>query len=154
VVPFSDVMVQPGSLDVRLGDSYMTGHALARTDRSEQIHWTARKLAPGEALRIRRGEFILAQTLERVRLSRWLLARLCGRSSWGRQGLMIHVTAGVIDPGWDGVLTLEMYNVGPATVEVPHGAAIGQLIIERLDSESTGYRGRYQGAQGVEASKL
>lgn len=153
VDPFDDRMIQPASLDVRLGEDFLTGTHLARTDQEEQVLWHKGRAIDG-VIRLPRNTLILAQTLERVTLGRDLMARLCGKSSFGRKGVMVHVTAGVVDPGWDGVLTLELYNVGPAPVSLVVGEAVAQLVIERMDDEAAvPYRGRYQGANGVEASR-
>jgi dCTP deaminase len=80
------------------------------------------------------GEFVLASTLERVALPDDLVARLDGKSSLGRLGLLIHSTAGYVDPGWDGNLTLELSNVANLPITLYHGMRIGQIGFERMSS--------------------
>ncbi|MGH3101403.1 MAG: dCTP deaminase [Thermoleophilia bacterium] len=79
------------------------------------------------------GEFVLASTLERIRLPDDLVARLEGKSSLGRLGLLIHSTAGFIDPGWDGHVTLELSNVANLPITIYHGMPIGQISFMRMD---------------------
>src|SRR5262249_27679224 len=97
------------------------------------------------------GEFVLGQTLERVRLPEDLVARLEGKSSLGRMGLLIHSTAGFVDAGFEGNLTLELSNVANLPITIYHGMPIGQISFMRMDlpverpygSEETG--SKYQG---------
>jgi dCTP deaminase len=80
------------------------------------------------------GEFVLGSTLERVALPNDLVARLEGKSSLGRLGLLIHSTAGYVDPGWDGNLTLELSNVANLPITLYHGMKIGQISFQRMSS--------------------
>jgi len=80
------------------------------------------------------GEFVLGSTLERVALPDDLVARLEGKSSLGRLGLLIHSTAGYVDPGWDGNLTLELSNVANLPITLYYGMKIGQISFQRLTS--------------------
>ncbi|MGH2554254.1 MAG: dCTP deaminase, partial [Actinomycetota bacterium] len=106
------------------------------------------------------GEFVLGSTLERVRLPDDLVARLEGKSSLGRLGLLIHSTAGYVDPGWDGFLTLELSNVANLPITIYAGMKIGQISFFRLTSAAErpyGSRDRgskYQGQQGPTASRF
>jgi dCTP deaminase len=79
------------------------------------------------------GEFVLGQTLERVRLPDDLVARLEGKSSLGRLGLVIHSTAGFVDPGFEGNLTLELSNLATLPITIYHGMPIGQISFMRMD---------------------
>lgn len=98
------------------------------------------------------GEFILAAT-ERVRLGNSLVAQVAGKSSVARYGLMIE-SAGFIDPGFDGCITLEIYNQMPFSVLLVPGQPICQLAVSRLDVPAdVGYAGKYQGADGPQASR-
>lgn len=101
------------------------------------------------------GDFILASTCERVRLPNFLAARVEGKSSVGRLGLAIHITAGFIDPGFDGNVTLEMYNFAPWAIRLRVGMPIGQICFmactePRKDYSQTGH---YQGQQGPTESR-
>ena len=80
------------------------------------------------------GEFVLGSTLERVALPDDLVARLEGKSSLGRLGLLIHSTAGYVDPGWDGNLTLELSNVANLPITLYYGMKIGQISFQRMSS--------------------
>ena len=88
---------------------------------------------PDEAFILHPGEFVLGSTLERVALPNDLVARLEGKSSLGRLGLLIHSTAGYVDPGWDGYLTLELSNVANLPITLYPGMKIGQIGFFRLD---------------------
>lgn len=105
------------------------------------------------------GEFILASTLESVSLCDDIVARLEGKSSLGRIGLLIHSTAGYVDPGWKGHLTLELSNVSRFSIALYYGMAIGQISFLRLTSPaervygSPGLRSKYQGQCEPTASK-
>jgi dCTP deaminase len=106
------------------------------------------------------GEFVLGSTLERVALPDDLVARLEGKSSLGRLGLLIHSTAGYVDPGWDGYLTLELSNVANLPITIYPGMKIGQISFFRLTTAaevpygSRGTRSKYQGQRGPTASRF
>jgi dCTP deaminase len=106
------------------------------------------------------GEFVLGSTLERVRIPDDLVARLEGKSSLGRLGLLIHSTAGYVDPGWDGSLTLELSNVANLPITIYAGMRIGQISFFRLTSPaqvpygSKGTKSKYQGQRGPTASRF
>jgi dCTP deaminase len=105
------------------------------------------------------GEFVLGSTLERVTLPVDLVSRLEGKSSLGRLGLLIHSTAGFIDPGWDGHVTLELSNVANLPITIYHGMKIGQLSFMQLtEPTSTPYGAsslgsKYQGQRGPTPSR-
>ena len=124
--------LQPASIDVHLGNKFgqlvRQREAVLLTDPSEVVYFEA------EELRIAPGEFYLGQLAQRVRISEWYVARIEGKSSNGRRGLAIHVTAGFVDPGWDGYLTVELFNAGPNTLLLCSGDPIGQLAFDRLET--------------------
>jgi dCTP deaminase len=103
---------------------------------------------------------VLGSTLERVALPDDMVARLEGKSSLGRLGLLIHSTAGYVDPGWDGYLTLELSNVANLPITIYPGMKIGQISFFRLTTPaerpygSTGTRSKYQGQRGPTASRF
>ena len=92
------------------------------------------EVKPDEQFILHPGEFVLGSTLERVALPDDLVARLEGKSSLGRLGLLIHSTAGYVDPGWDGNLTLELSNVANLPITLFDGMKIGQISFQRLSS--------------------
>lgn len=92
------------------------------------------------------GEFLLSKTYEHIELPAHLAARVEGKSSLGRLGLAVHLTAPTVQAGWKGRLTLEMYNAGPFTLKLTSGMDICQLIIERLGIPTQNpYSGKYMG---------
>ena len=105
------------------------------------------------------GEFVLGSTLERVTLPDDLVARLEGKSSLGRLGLLIHSTAGFIDPGWDGHVTLELSNVANLPITIYHGMKIGQISFMQLSEPTSKPYGtaslgsKYQGQRGPTPSR-
>ncbi len=105
------------------------------------------------------GEFVLGSTLERITLPDDLVARLEGKSSLGRLGLLIHSTAGFIDPGWDGHVTLELSNVANLPITIYHGMKIGQVSFMQLSEPaaspygSTALGSKYQGQRGPTPSR-
>jgi dCTP deaminase len=106
------------------------------------------------------GEFVLGSTLERIVLPDDLVARLEGKSSLGRLGLLIHSTAGYVDPGWDGFLTLELSNVANLPITIYPGMKIGQISFFRLTTAAetpygSGSAGsKYQGQRGPTPSRF
>ena len=104
--------------------------------------------------------FILGTTKETVKLSAKLAARIDGRSSIGRLGLFVHVSAGFIDPGFEGQITLEMYNLTDFPIKIPIGSRICQLVVEELDQECCrpygheDLKSKYQNQKGATVSKI
>jgi dCTP deaminase len=112
------------------------------------------EIAEDEPFILHPGEFVLGSTLERVAVPEDLVARLEGKSSLGRLGLLIHSTAGYVDPGWDGTITLELSNVARLPIAIYLGMRIGQLSFLRLTTPvDAPYRGKYQGQRGPTASR-
>lgn len=161
--PFEPSLVQPSSIDVRLDRLFrvFNNHLYTHIDPAEQQDdLTALIDVPeGESFVLHPGEFALASTLEVVTLGQQLAARLEGKSSLGRLGLLTHSTAGFIDPGFSGHVTLELSNVATLPIRLWPGMKIGQLCVLRLSSPaehpygSTVYGSRYQHQRGPTASK-
>ena len=135
VDPYDESLMQPSSLDVRV-DKYFRVFRNSRYPfidvKQEQEELTELVEIDDEAFILHPGEFVLGSTLERVRLPDDLVARLEGKSSLGRLGLLIHSTAGFIDPGWDGHVTLELSNVANLPITIYHRMKIGQLSFVQL----------------------
>jgi dCTP deaminase len=163
IEPFDATLMQPSSLDVRV-DRYFRVFRNSRypyidvkqaqDDLTELV-----EIADEEPFILHPGEFVLGSTLERVSLPDDLVARLEGKSSLGRLGLLIHSTAGFIDPGWDGHVTLELSNVANLPITIYPGMKIGQLSFVRLSEPaerpygSEGIGSKYQGQRGPTASR-
>lgn len=161
--PYDPGMIQPASVDVRLDRRFRvfdTHWYPAIDPRAEQPDLT-REVEPaaGEPFVLHPGEFALASTLELVGLPHDLAARLEGKSSLGRLGLLVHSTAGFIDPGFRGQVTLELSNVATLPILLWPGMPIGQLCFFRLTSAverpyGTAVLGsRYQGQAGPTPSR-
>lgn len=127
--------VQPASLDIRLGDEI---RCISTGD-----------VWKGEEVELIPGERYLGHTKERIELPKDLAAQLAGRSTIGRRGIIIHKTAGWIDPGFEGEITLELMNLGTKKATITPGERVGQLVFLQLDCKSSGYDGRYQGQEGA-----
>jgi dCTP deaminase len=153
--PYDPSMVQPSSVDVRVDGKFRVFHNARypfidvrepMDDLTELV-----EISSDDKFILHPGEFVLGQTLERVRLPDDLVARLEGKSSLGRLGLLIHSTAGFVDAGFEGNLTLELSNVANLPITIYLGMPIGQISFMRMDgpvenpygSDSTG--SKYQG---------
>ena len=160
--PYDESLLQPSSVDVRV-DRYFRVFHNARYPfidvREAQEDLTELVEVDSEPFILHPGEFVLGSTLERVKLPDDLVARLEGKSSLGRLGLLIHSTAGFIDPGWDGHVTLELSNVANLPITIYHGMKIGQLSFVQLTEPasapygSAGFGSKYQGQQGQTPSR-
>lgn len=161
--PFSEDMIQPSSVDVRL-DKYFRvfeNHRYPHIDPAEEQPDLTRlvEAEAEEPFILHPGEFVLASTLEVVTLPDDVAGRLEGKSSLGRLGLLTHSTAGFIDPGFSGHVTLELSNVATLPIKLWPGMKIGQLCLFRLSSPadhpygSQRYGSRYQGQRGPTPSR-
>ena len=161
--PYDDAMVQPSSIDVRL-DKYFRlfdNHKYPFIDPAEDQPDLTRliEIEPAEPFILHPGEFVLGSTFEVVTMPDDLAARLEGKSSLGRLGLLTHSTAGFIDPGFTGHVTLELSNVATLPIKLWPGMRVGQLCFFRLSSPtenpygSAKYGSRYQGQRGPTASR-
>jgi dCTP deaminase len=155
IEPFDPGLVQPSSVDVRVDRRFRVFHNARypyidvrqpMDDLTELV-----EITDEEPFILHPGEFVLGQTFERVTLPDDLVARLEGKSSLGRLGLLIHSTAGFVDSGFSGNLTLELSNVANLPITIYHGMPIGQISFMRMDgpverpygSQETG--SKYQG---------
>jgi dCTP deaminase len=137
VDPWDPALVQPASIDLRLGDSFRVfhNHRVTAIDlRDVPTNLTEEvKVREDEPFVIHPGEFCLGRTLEWVELPDDVVARVEGKSSLGRLGLIVHATAGFVDPGWKGTLTLELNNLTRVPIKLWPGLAIAQLSVMALD---------------------
>jgi dCTP deaminase len=135
--PWDPALVQPASVDLRLGDSFRVFHnhrASAIDLRDPPSGLTEEVVLEGEeSFVIHPGEFCLGRTLEWVELPDDIVARIEGKSSIGRLGLIVHATAGFCDPGWKGTLTLELNNLTRVPIKLYPGLLIAQLSFMALD---------------------
>ncbi len=138
--PFEDSFIQPSSVDLRCDNAFRVfeNHKYPHIDPREiQDDLTSEVIVPnGEPFILHPGEFVLGATLERVRLGNGIVARLEGKSSLGRLGLLIHSTAGFVDPGFDGYLTLELSNVANLPIAIYPGMRIGQISFYQMTTEA------------------
>ena len=161
--PLDLSMVQPSSVDVRLdrGFRLFDNHKYPYIDPAEDQPELTRlvEVGPDEAFILHPGEFVLGATYERISLPDDVAARLEGKSSLGRLGLLTHSTAGFIDPGFTGHVTLELSNVSTLPIKLWPGMKIGQVCYFQLSSPSETPYGqganlnRYQGQRGPTASR-
>jgi dCTP deaminase len=161
--PYDPQMIQPSSIDVRLDRFFRVfeNHRYPHIDPAvEQAELTRLVEAEGqEPFILHPGEFVLGSSFEVVSLPDDIAGRLEGKSSLGRLGLLTHSTAGFIDPGFSGHVTLELSNVATLPIKLWPGMKIGQLCLFRLSSPSEHpygsavYGSRYQGQRGPTPSK-
>jgi dCTP deaminase len=163
VDPYDEALLQPSSIDVRV-DRYFrvfrnSLYPFIDVKQEQEDLTELVEIADETPFILHPGEFVLASTLETVRLADDLVARLEGKSSLGRLGLLIHSTAGFIDPGWDGHVTLELSNVANLPITIYHGMKIGQLSFMQLSEAaerpygSGGLGSKYQGQKGPTPSR-
>jgi dCTP deaminase len=161
--PWEPALVQPASVDLRLGDSFRVFHnhrASVIDLRRPPDNLTEEVVVPaGESFVIHPGEFCLGRTLEWVELPDDVVARIEGKSSLGRLGLIVHATAGFCDPGWKGTLTLELNNLTRIPIKLYPGLEIAQLSFMMLDRAALRPYGspelgsHYQGQRAATASR-
>jgi dCTP deaminase len=161
--PYDDSLLQPSSVDVRVDRFFRVFHnnRYPYIDVKEpQDELTELVEVDDETpFVLHPGEFVLGSTLERIRLPDDLVARLEGKSSLGRLGLLIHSTAGYIDPGWDGHVTLELSNVANLPITIYYAMKIGQIsFVQMTEPAETPYGSetigsKYKGQRGPTASR-
>ncbi len=161
--PFDESMIQPASVDVRIDRFFrlFDNHKYPHIDPAQPQEDLTRlvEVAPDEPFILHPGEFVLGSTYEKVTLPDDVAARLEGKSSLGRLGLLTHSTAGFIDPGFSGHVTLELSNMATLPIMLWPGSKVGQLCFFRLSSPtehpygSGAYGNRYQGQRGPTASR-
>ncbi|MEO8291681.1 MAG: dCTP deaminase [Actinomycetota bacterium] len=159
--PFDPACVQPSSVDLHVDAEFR----VFRNNRypfidvkQDQDLTELVEVKPDEPFILHPGEFVLGSTLERVSIPDDLVARLEGKSSLGRLGLLIHSTAGYVDPGWDGFLTLELSNVANLPITLYPGMKIGQISFFQLTTAAETPYGsagnKYQNQRGPTASRF
>ena len=161
--PLNLELLQPSSIDVRLDRFFrlFDNHKYPFIDPRKQQDELTRfvEVQSDEAFILHPGEFVLGSTFEYVSLPNDIAARLEGKSSLGRLGLLTHSTAGFVDPGFQGHVTLELSNVATLPIKLWPGMKIGQLCFFQLSSPSENpygsekYGSRYQGQRGPTASR-
>ena len=161
--PFDPTCVQPASVDIRL-DRYFrvfssTKHAFIDLAKPLDDITELIEVGPRDRFILHPGQFVLGSTRERVRLADDLVSRVEGKSSLGRLGLLIHSTAGFIDPAWDGHITLELSNVNTIPITLYPGMRVGQLSFFPLSTRAERPYGSpelgssYQGQTGPTPSR-
>ena len=161
--PYDSSLMQPASLDVRVDRLFRvfsnSRYPYIDVKPAQEELTELVEVADDEPFILHPGEFVLGSTLERVTLPDDLVARLEGKSSLGRLGLLIHSTAGFIDPGWDGHVTLELSNVANLPITIYPGMKIGQLSFVQMSEPtenpygSSGLGSKYQGQRGPTPSR-
>ena len=161
--PFDEACLQPSSIDVKVSNLFRVfrNHTTAVIDvKKELTDLTELVEMPGdEPFVLHPGEFVLGSTLERVAIANDLVARVEGKSSLGRLGLLIHSTAGFIDAGFDGHITLELSNVANLPITIYPRMKIGQVSFMTMTTPAdkpygSGARGsKYQGQRGPTPSR-
>jgi dCTP deaminase len=162
--PFDSAAIQPSSIDLHVDDRFrvFANSRYPYIDVKKEMPGLTEvvEVADPDPFILHPGEFVLGSTLERVAIPDDMVARLEGKSSLGRLGLLIHSTAGYVDPGWDGFLTLELSNVANLPITIYPGMKIGQISFFRLSTPaerpygSTETRSKYQGQRGPTASRF
>lgn len=161
-----DLQIQPASIDLRLDRNFVlfrpsnVAFLDTRELRKEVPEATERLAVPeGEAFVLHPGDFVLGATLERIRVPSDLVARVEGRSSLGRLAVVVHATAGFIDPGFEGQVTLELSNLGRCAVKLYPGMRISQVVFHQMTSPAERPYGpargsKYQGQTGPVPSRI
>jgi dCTP deaminase len=163
VDPFDDACLQPSSIDVKVSNLFRVfrNHSTAIIDVKKDLTDLTElvEIPDGEAFILHPGEFVLGSTLERIGIAADLVARVEGKSSLGRLGLLIHSTAGFIDAGFDGHITLELSNVANLPITLYPNMKIGQVSFMTMTTPADnpygkGARGsKYQGQRGPTPSR-
>lgn len=153
ISPLQDSQIQPASVDIRLGNTF----SIVEDSSAPILTFTqemAYKEMRAEKYLLLPGQFVLATTMEYIKLPDDLTAFVEGRSSLGRMGLFIQ-NAGWVDPGFSGEITLELFNANRCAIELQAGRRIGQLVFAKMDQAALHpYRGKYQGQRGATGSRV
>ncbi len=160
-----DLQVQPASIDLRLGDEFLVfrnPHIPFIDPRAHDVAGLTEKVKveAGRTFILHPGEFVLGTTHERVRIPADLVAKVEGRSSLGRLAVVVHATAGFVDPGFEGHITLELSNLGRVAVALHPGMRISQIALHQMSGPaarpygSPGRGSKYQGQRGPVASRI
>lgn len=153
ICPLEENQIQPASVDVRLGDSYSIVE-----DNCDGIlkldHQITYKTIYTDKYLLLPGQFVLATTMEYFHMPDNITAFVEGRSSIGRLGLFIQ-NAGWVDPGFEGEITLELFNANRCAIELQSGRRIGQLVFAQMDQKTEHlYHGKYKGQKGATGSRI
>lgn len=153
VEPMEAGQVQPASIDIRLGHTFSVVEDSPKgiLNLNDEIHY---KMIESDTYVLLPGQFVLATTMEYISLPNDLTAFVEGRSSLGRMGLFIQ-NSGWVDPGFEGEITLELYNANRCAIELKAGRRVGQLVFAKMDDVAENpYRGKYQGQRGATGSRV
>lgn len=153
ITPLCDGQIQPASVDIRLGNTFsvVEDSSLGIIDLENEIRY---KTITSDRYILLPNQFVLATTMEYFALPDDLTAFVEGRSSLGRMGLFIQ-NAGWVDPGFEGEITLELYNANRCAIELKAGRRVGQLVFAKLDDRALNpYNGKYQGQRGATGSRV
>ena len=163
IEPFDQECLQPSSVDLHLDHRFLVfkNHTLGHIDVREDLSNLTQEVSAndGDPFMLHPGEFVLGSTLERVSVPDDLVARLEGKSSLGRLGLLIHSTAGYVDAGWDGQLTLELSNVANLPITLYPGMKIGHISFVQMTTPadrpygSSELGSKYRGQEGPRARR-
>lgn len=153
IFPLEEKQIQPASVDITLGNTFSLIEDVTSgiIDPTKTISY---KTFNTNRFLLLPGQFVLATTCEYIKLPDDLTAFVEGRSSWGRLGLFIQ-NAGWVDPGFEGEITLELYNANRCAIELTEGLRIGQLVFARMGQKANNpYRGKYQKQKSATGSKI
>ncbi|SEO13379.1 dCTP deaminase [Amphibacillus marinus] len=155
IEPFEPQTIQPASIDLRLGGHFLILDEMSTPMLSvnDNAHYHELTISEEESVVIPPHTFMLATTIETVHLPNNLTAFVEGRSSIGRLGVFIQ-NAGWIDPGFNGQVTLELFNANRVPVKLKVGMRVCQLVIAQVDQTTAGYHGKYLLQHGATASKI
>lgn len=159
IEPYVEDNLQPASYDITLSRSFKVPRlvvpAVDLADPETFVDlYEAVELGPDQTITLESGGFVLGATVEHVRIPKTIVGRIEGRSSLGRLGLLIHATAGYLDPGFHGNVTLEICNLLRTPIILHPGHRIGQLSFSRCLAPERTYAGRYQSSSGCIGSRF
>lgn len=153
IEPLNSEQIQPASVDVRLGNTFCIPKNIPSgvIKLDEEIEY---QVITSETYVLLPGQFVLGSTMEYFKLPPNLTAFVEGRSTYGRLGLFVQ-NAGWVDPGFEGDITLELYNANRYAIELVAGKRVGQLVFAKMGSHATNpYNGKYQGQRGATGSRV
>ncbi len=153
IEPIEQSQIQPASVDIRLGNTFsiVEDNSTGLITMDNEIKY---KTMVADEYVLLPGQFVLATTMEYIGLPNGLTAFVEGRSSLGRMGLFIQ-NAGWVDPGFEGEITLELFNANRCAIKLTSGRRIGQLVFSKMDRITDNpYRGKYQKQRGATGSRV
>ncbi len=153
IEPLTEEQIQPASVDIRLGDTFSIVEDSPNGIITMENEISYKTIQTDKYILLP-GQFVLATTLEYFVMPNDLTAFVEGRSSLGRMGLFIQ-NAGWVDPGFEGEITLELFNANRCAIELQSGRRVGQLVFAQLDDVALNpYKGKYQGQKGATGSRV